>query len=62
MNLRHEAKTVCTPVCTESANLPLAEHMPAPRADPNLARVLDAWPTLPEHIRRAIVALVGTAY
>jgi hypothetical protein len=30
--------------------------------DPDLTRVLDAWPTLPEHIRRAIVALVGTAY
>jgi hypothetical protein len=36
---------------------------PAPRAnaDSDLARVVNAWPTLPEHIRRAILALVGTA-
>jgi hypothetical protein len=26
-----------------------------------LARILEAWPALPEHIRRAILALVGTA-
>jgi hypothetical protein len=35
---------------------------PAPTCptDPDLARILDAWPNLPEHIRRAILALVGT--
>jgi hypothetical protein len=26
--------------------------------DPDLARILDAWPTLPAPIRRAILALV----
>ena len=26
-----------------------------------LARVVEAWPALPEHIRRAVLALVGTA-
>jgi hypothetical protein len=30
-------------------------------ADPNLARLIDAWPTLPEPICRAILALVETA-
>jgi hypothetical protein len=29
--------------------------------DPNLARVIDAWPTLPEPIRRAILALMEAA-
>ena len=29
--------------------------------DADLARVLDAWPTLPEAIRRAVLALVGAA-
>jgi hypothetical protein len=28
--------------------------------DPDLARILDAWPTLPEPIRRAILALAET--
>ncbi|MBX7104514.1 MAG: hypothetical protein K1X57_10570 [Gemmataceae bacterium] len=27
--------------------------------DPDLARILEAWPTLPEPIRRAMLALVG---
>jgi hypothetical protein len=28
--------------------------------DPDLARVVSAWPDLPEAIRRAVLALVGT--
>lgn len=28
--------------------------------DPDLARLIAAWPTLPEPIRRAILALVGS--
>jgi hypothetical protein len=31
---------------------------PRLEADPDLARILDAWPTLPAPIRRAILALV----
>jgi hypothetical protein len=31
------------------------------RTDPNLQRLIDAWPTLPEPIHRAILALIGTA-
>jgi hypothetical protein len=29
--------------------------------DPELARVVEAWPDLPSHIRAAVVALVATA-
>ena len=29
--------------------------------DPDLARILDAWPALLEAIRRAILALIGSA-
>ena len=33
----------------------------SPPADPDLARVLDAWHRLPQHIRAAVLALVGAA-
>jgi hypothetical protein len=29
--------------------------------DPDLQRLIDAWPTLPEPIRRAMLALIGMA-
>jgi hypothetical protein len=29
--------------------------------DADLQRVLDAWPTLPEHIRAAVLAAIGAA-
>jgi len=29
--------------------------------DPELAAVIDAWPTLPDAIRRGILAMVGAA-
>jgi hypothetical protein len=47
--------------CGESTSplaLQLAQETPI---DPDLAAILDAWPTLPEPIRRAMLALVGTA-
>ena len=34
-------------------------HTAAP-ADPDLARVVEAWPDLPEPLRRAVLALIGT--
>jgi hypothetical protein len=44
---------------------PSAREPPSPlaatTADPDLARILDAWPTLPPHIRAAVLALIGTA-
>ncbi len=33
----------------------------AAESDPDLARLVDAWPGLPPHIKAAIVALLGTA-
>jgi hypothetical protein len=30
------------------------------KADRNLARVIDVWPTLPKHIRAAVLVLIGT--
>jgi hypothetical protein len=32
---------------------------PVRESDPDLARVVEAWPTLPPAIRRAMLALVG---
>ncbi len=32
----------------------------APTLDPELARIVAAWPDLPDPIRRAVLALVGT--
>ena len=29
--------------------------------DPDLSKVIDAWPTLPEHLKAAVMALVATA-
>jgi hypothetical protein len=29
---------------------------------PDLARVVEAWPDLPEAIRRAVLVLVGSTY
>jgi hypothetical protein len=37
--------------------LPVAQTF----ADPDLARVAEAWPALPEAIRRAVLALVESA-
>jgi hypothetical protein len=34
---------------------------PAPDADAGLARIVATWPTLPESIRRAVLALIETA-
>jgi hypothetical protein len=36
------------------------EIQPATIADAELAALVTAWPTLPEHIRAAIRALLGT--
>jgi hypothetical protein len=34
-------------------------HAP-PETDPDLARILNAWPGLPEAIRRAVLALIDS--
>jgi len=32
-----------------------------PEMDPDLARVVEAWPRLPAHVRRAVLAMVEKA-
>ena len=48
------ARRLAPPLALDQPDLTL---MPA---DPHLARVINAWPTLPEPIRRAILALIDT--
>jgi hypothetical protein len=45
----------------EGTNRHLDNPATTPAADPDLSRILDAWPTLPAHIRAAVLALVATA-
>jgi hypothetical protein len=51
-----------TAVCDEPlTRVALALHMLAESArdiDPALARLASAWPTLPDHVRRTILAIV----
>jgi hypothetical protein len=46
---------------TTSADTPVPDALPDALTDPDLARILGAWPTLPEPIRRAVLALLGSA-
>ena len=39
----------------------LARGLAHALSDPDLQRIIDAWPVLPDHIRQAVLALVGTA-
>jgi len=48
----------CTAACTSEAE---TNERRLPQVDPNLARVIEVWSTLPEAIRRAIVAIADTA-
>jgi hypothetical protein len=34
---------------------------PLAQSDPDLARVVTAWPDLPPHIKAAVLALIGAA-
>jgi len=40
---------------------PLTAPLTCVAGDPDLARILDAWPDLPEHIKAAVLALVEAA-
>jgi hypothetical protein len=44
-----------------TADRPLAPQLAQDPEDPDLARLVAAWPSLPEHIRAAVVALVAAA-
>jgi hypothetical protein len=45
----------------KGAALPPTFSTNNPKIGPDLARVIEAWSTLPGHIRKAILALVETA-
>jgi hypothetical protein len=45
----------------DGATTHVPQHVPAAPDDPDLARIIAAWPTLAEPIRRAIMALVESA-
>ncbi len=38
-----------------------AHKPPSPPADPALARLIEAWPTLPEVVRAGIVAMIDAS-
>ncbi|HEV2946080.1 MAG TPA: hypothetical protein VGX70_01810 [Gemmataceae bacterium] len=39
----------------------MSDDLATVSSDPELARVVEAWPTLPNRIRAAVLALVTTA-
>jgi hypothetical protein len=58
--LEHPAKTSKKPRSESRGGAQTgAAGLTQPRIDPDLARVVEAWATLPDHIRAAIRALVG---
>jgi hypothetical protein len=46
---------------SEAANAGVAPGVALNPPDPDLARVVSAWPDLPEAIRRAVLALIDRA-
>jgi hypothetical protein len=55
----HSAERADPP--TTSADTPGPDALPDALTDPDLARVVETWPSLAEPIRRAILALVASA-
>ncbi len=53
--------TVCTPVCTGDAKDDNRATVGASAASPDLAAVVEAWPTLPDAIKRAILAMIDAS-
>jgi hypothetical protein len=45
---------------TTSAAAPVPDALPDALTDPDLVRIVGTWPTLPEPIRRAVLALIDT--
>jgi len=49
------SSSACTPACTDARHSVASAAQP----DPDVARIVAAWPSLPEPIKRAMLALVG---
>jgi len=47
-----------TPISGEGGAKSGARHAPKQLSDPGLAMIMESWPSLPEHIRAAMKALV----
>ena len=62
-DLQSAARTAQVPQDNDLRRQPPAAYTPLtrPPADPELARVVAAWPQLPDHIKAAVLALVGAA-
>jgi hypothetical protein len=45
---------------TTSADTPIPDALSDALIDPDLVRIVGAWPTLPEPMRRAVLALIAT--
>jgi hypothetical protein len=60
----HDNKEVTQPPCsslqTSLQTNPENDPKQAETMPPELLKIVEAWPELPEHIRQAIMALVGT--
>ncbi len=50
--------TPCGEGCSEEERVALVRRL---SSDPGLARLVTAWPHLPEHIKAAVLALVETS-
>ena len=64
-DLQNETNSGCTDGCrTSPENVPeVASAGPSTTVpdEPDLARIMTAWPDLPDHIKRAMLALVDSA-
>jgi hypothetical protein len=49
-----------TPISDTPSAKSGAPDAPNTPLDPDLAQIVDCWPTLPEHIKAAVMALVNT--
>jgi hypothetical protein len=57
--LAHESQNPAEPTPTTAPASTPADPPAVAATDPDLARIVAAWPTLPEAIRRAMLALLG---